>query len=237
MKYFQIRNATSDKADLYIYGDIVGSEWEKWTDSDTCPQDITNALKEHEGKDLNIYVNSGGGSVFAGLAIYNQLKRFSGKKTVYVDGLAASIASVIALAGDEIIMPSNAFFMIHKPWSWAIGNSNDFRKAADDLDRIEQGIINVYADNLKDGADIEHVKELVNAETWLTGDEAAEIFNITLISANKAAACTSDYFDKYVNTPKELKAAAKQEPPDKQKNSGDDLKNEIDILRMKLQLI
>lgn len=235
LKYFQIKNATNEKAELYIYGDIVGSEWEKWTDSDTCPQDITNALKEHEGKNLDIYVNSGGGSVFAGLAIYNQLKRFTGFKTVYVDGLAASIASVIALAGDKVVMPTNAFMMIHKPWTIALGNSNDFRKMADDLDRIEQGILNVYEDNLKDGVDIKQVKKLVDAETWLTGDQAAEIFNIELATANKAAACTSDYLDKYLNVPDKLKAHEKQKN-DPQPN-GDNLKNEVEILKLRLQLI
>lgn len=237
MTYFKIKNATKEKAELYIYGDIVGSEWEKWTDSDTCPQDITSALKEHEGKDLDIYVNSGGGSVFAGLAIYNQLKRFTGFKTVYVDGLAASIASVIALAGDKVIMPTNAFMMIHKPWTIGMGNSNDLRKTADDLDRIEQGILNVYEDNLKDGADMKQVKKLVDAETWLTGKQAAEIFNIEIGAENKAAACASDYFDRYINTPKELKPQAKVEPENKQQPNGDDLKNEIEIMKMKLQLL
>lgn len=237
MKYFEIRNATKESADLYIYGDIVGSEWEKWDTTDTCPQDIINALKEHEGKNLNVYVNSGGGSVFAGLAIYNQLKRFDGHKVAIIDGLGGSIASVIPFGCDEVRMPNNAFLMIHKPWSYAIGNSNDMRKMADDLDRIEQGILNVYEANLKEGVDMEHVKQLVNDETWLTGDQAAEIFNVTLIGENKAVACASEFFDKYTKTPAKLKAEATTEQENEQQNDGDNLQNEIDILKMKLQLI
>ena len=131
--------------------------------------DVKNMLGQLDDKsNLNIYVNSGGGSVFAGLAIYNMLKR-KGSKTVYVDGVAASIASVIALAGDRIVIPSNAFLMIHKPWTISAGNANDFRKMAEDLDHIESGILNVYKENLKDGIGIEEIQQLVDAETWLRG--------------------------------------------------------------------
>lgn len=151
-KFLKIKNQSEQSADVYFYGDIVSSEWGKWEDTDTCPEDVRDFLTQVEGvKNLNIYVNSGGGSVFAGLAIYNMLKRNSAFKTVHVDGLAGSIASVIAMAGDKIVIPSNAFLMIHKPWSGIVGNSDDMRKTADDLEQIEQGILNVYAENLKEG--------------------------------------------------------------------------------------
>ncbi|MFC0188228.1 head maturation protease, ClpP-related [Fictibacillus aquaticus] len=208
-KFMEIKNQTSSSADLYFYGDIVSSEWGKWDNSDTCPEDIRSFLKDIEGvKNLNIYVNSGGGSVFAGLAIYNMLKRNQAHKTVYVDGLAGSIASVIALAGDRVIMPSNAFMMIHKPWSGMWGNSNDFRKVADDLDAIEGGILNVYAENLAEGADIEEIKQMVNEETWLNGNEAAKYFNIEVAAENQAVACVSDCFKNYRNTPEAFKEKA-----------------------------
>ncbi len=117
MDFFKIKNKTDTSADLYFYGDIVSDSWQSyWTEEDRCPEDIREFLNDIEDHvDLNIYVNSGGGSVFGGLAIYNMLKRHKGYKTVYVDGIAASIASVIALAGDRVIVPSNAFIMIHKP--------------------------------------------------------------------------------------------------------------------------
>lgn len=202
----QIKNQTETSADLYFYGDIVSSEWGKWEDTDTCPEDVRAFLSQVNGvKNLNIYVNSGGGSVFAGLAIYNMLKRNASNKTVYVDGLAGSIASVIAMAGDKIIIPSNAFLMIHKPWNIAMGNSKDFRKMADDLDAIEQGIMNVYAENLKEGVDIEIIRQMVNNETWLNGNEAAKYFNIEVAEENKAAACISECFKNYKNVPKEFK--------------------------------
>ena len=203
--FLTVKNSTLQTADLYFYGEIVSDWWGAWDDLDQYPEAIRDFLTEHEGKDLNIYVNSGGGSVFAGLAIYNMLLRHKGKKTVYVDGIAASIASVIALAGDEIIIPSNAFMMIHKPWNACCGNADDFRKMAEDLDAVETGIINVYKTHLAEGADIETVKELVTAETWLNGEEAAKYFNITVSEAKTyAAQLAGDVMNQYRNTPKEI---------------------------------
>lgn len=203
--FLTVKNSTLQTADLYFYGEIVSDWWGAWDDLDQYPEAIRDFLTEHEGKDLNIYVNSGGGSVFAGLAIYNMLLRHKGKKTVYVDGIAASIASVIALAGDEIIIPSNAFMMIHKPWNACCGNADDFRKMAEDLDAVETGIINVYKTHLAEGADIETVKELVAAETWLNGEEAAKYFNITVSEAKTyAAQLAGDVMNQYRNTPKEI---------------------------------
>lgn len=228
-KFMQIKNQTDTSADIYFYGDIVSSEWGKWEDADTAPEDVRNFLKETEGvKDLNIYVNSGGGSVFAGLAIYNMLKRHQANKTVYVDGLAGSIASVIAMAGDKIVIPSNAFLMIHKPWTIAMGNANDFLKMAEDLEAIESGIINVYADNLKEGVDVEDIKQMVNDETWLNGLEAAEYFNIEVAEENKMVACVSDYFKNYKHIPKSLETEPVEIKDDQ---------NQIDELMMELELI
>lgn len=213
--FLKIKNQTDLAADIYFYGDIVSSEWGKWEDTDTCPEDVRAFLKQVEGvKNLNIYVNSGGGSVFAGLAIYNMLKRNSAHKTVYVDGLAGSIASVIAMAGDKIVIPSNAFLMIHKPWSMSMGNSNDLRKMADDLDLIEEGILNVYSENIKDGVDMEEIKQMVNDETWLNGKEASKYFNIDVAEENKLVACTSDYFKNYEKLPKQLREQTNQTKQD-----------------------
>lgn len=188
----QIKNATETSADLYFYGSIVSSWWGAWDDMDQYPEAIKKFLDGAKGKNLNIYINSGGGSVFAGMAIYNMLKRHQGLKTVRVDGVAASIASVLALAGDRVIIPSNAYFMVHKPWIYTEGNADDFRKVADFLDSIQQGIISVYGEHLKPGVNIETVTDMVNAETWLTGDEAGKYFNIEVSTAVKAVAYTGD---------------------------------------------
>lgn len=203
---FQIKSYTGNSAEIYFYGDIVSDSWEAWTDEDQYPDNIKNLLKEHEGKDLDIYINSGGGSVFAGIAIYNILKRHSGYKTVHVDGIAASIASVIALAGDRIIIPKNAFMMIHKPWSWCIGNANDFRREAEVMDTLEQSIIGIYEEHLCEGVDIETIVDMVDAETWLTGEQAAEYFNIEVGEEKQIAACAD--ITRFKNAPKELQIKA-----------------------------
>lgn len=201
----EIKNQTNDSAELYFYGDIVSSTWGKWEKEDKCPQDVADFLNDIKNtKNLNIYVNSGGGSVFAGVSIYNMLKRNSAYKTVYVDGLAASIASVIALSGDKVIIPATAQFMIHSPWTIALGNAKDFRKTADDLDKIETSIINVYKENLRDGIDINTIIDMVHAETWLNGEEASKYFNVEVSDDIEAVACASQYFSEYKNVPKNL---------------------------------
>lgn len=199
-----VKNETLTSADLYFYGDIV-SDWRGvWTDADQYPEAIRDFLKEQDGKSLNIYINSGGGSVFAGLAIYNMLSRHKGFKTVYVDGMAASITSVIALAGDRVVIPSNAFIMIHKPWAGCDGNANDFRKMADDLDAVETGIINIYRNHIAEGADIADIQRMVAEETWLNGEEAAKYFNIEVGTAKEYAAKVTDTVSGYGNIPKEI---------------------------------
>lgn len=205
--FLNIKNLENEKAELHFYGEIVSDEWEKWSDLDTCPEDVLNYLSEIEDyKKLDIYINSGGGSVFAGLGIYNILKRHKGRKTVYVDGLAGSIASIIAMVGDEIIVPSNSFIMIHKPLCGVCGNANDMREMADTLDRIEEGLINTYKTKLKDNVNIETIKAMVNAETWLTGEEASKYFNITVTEANKMIAkVDTNLLNSYKNVPENLK--------------------------------
>lgn len=179
LKGLEIRNSTETSADLYFYGDIVSDWWGAWQDEDQYPDAIRSFLSAQDGKDLNVYVNSGGGSVFAGLAIYNMLKRHAAKAKVkvYVDGLAASIAFIIAFAGSEPPeIPTNAFLMIHNPWGTCEGNAAEMRKMADDLDQVRTGMLNVYEEHLKEGVTIEQIAALMDAETWLNGEQAAQYF-------------------------------------------------------------
>ena len=168
-------------------------------------------MAEQTGKDLNVYINSGGGSVFAGIAIYNMIKRHGQNNNVkvFVDGLAGSIASVIAFAGsDKPTIPANAFLMIHNPWSWAEGNAKELRKMADDLDQITTGILNIYEEHLKEGVSIDTIKELMDAETWLNGQQAAEYFDIEVGEGKEYAAAVGDYMNKAKNRPKNMKTAS-----------------------------
>ena len=231
--FLNIKNSTDISADLYFYGDIVSDSWGAWQEEDQYPEAIRDFLKGQEGKDLNIFINSGGGSVFAGIAIYNMLKRHNGKKTVHVDGLAASIASVIALAGDEIIMPNNSYLMIHKPSNIVWGNATDMRKMADDLDTIQIGIENVYKSKLKEGIDIEIIRGLMDKETWLPASEAEKYFNITLVEENKAVAkLDMKSLKDYKHIPYELKKNINNKKDNIDKRLKNKLQVELDLLNM-----
>lgn len=198
-KSFEIKNETESTADLYFYGDIVSDWLGAWQQEDQYPEAIKNFLNKQSGKDLNIYINSGGGSVFAGIAIYNMIRRHAAKNKVqiHIDGLAGSIASIIAFAGSEPPkIPSNAFFMIHNPWSYTEGNAAELRKMADDLDEIAVGMLNIYGENLKEGVSVDEIKKLMDAETWLNGETAANYFNVETTDAKEYAAAVGDYMNR-----------------------------------------
>lgn len=198
-------NEEEKKCSLYFYGDIVSASWEAW-DDDKCPQDIADFLNQIDGyDDVDIYFNSGGGDVFAGLAIYNQLRRHEGHKTGYVDGMAASIASVIMFACDELHFASGSQCMVHKPLCIAWGNADDFKAVIEQLDKCEESILDIYMEHVKEGVTRETIKSLVDAETWMNGTDVAQYFDIEIEERAAVAACTSDFFEKYRNIPQNLK--------------------------------
>jgi ATP-dependent Clp endopeptidase proteolytic subunit ClpP len=157
-------SASKDKTtDLYIY-DVIG-----WPYIEA--QDVINAVPE-DMEEINIHINSPGGSVFEGIAIFNFLKTHKAKKNVFVDGLAASMGSILAMVGDEITIYDNAFFMIHDPWVMISGNAEELIKEAEFLRKIETTMAGIYAE--KTGLEEAEILELMHAETWFTGEEAKE---------------------------------------------------------------
>lgn len=165
---------------LYIYGDVEGGYRDWWTgeyiDSDTSAEHFRQALAEHaDVTEIEIYINSYGGEVFEGTAIYNQLRRHPAHKTVYIDGFACSIASVIAMAGDEVVMPRNTLMMIHNMWMGCWGNAAELRKAADDLDVINAAGRQAYLQKAGDKLSEEKLAALMDAETWLTAADCIEL--------------------------------------------------------------
>lgn len=211
----EIRNQTEDTADLCFYGDINSEslgEWQKYFPEDKAPKDVQDFLDQLENvSKINVHINSGGGSVFGGIAIYNILMRYNAEITVYVEGIAASIASVIAMAGDRIIIPSNAQMMIHKPLSVARGNADEMRKEADILDGCQKVILNTYMRHAKEGVTEEQINDLINAETWKNGDGWQEYFDIDVSEENTAVAADSEYFCKYGKLPENLKEKPEQQ--------------------------
>lgn len=173
-KFWKFKNQVSHDgpSNLYLEGTIASETW--WGDEVT-PEAFRNELRQMKG-DLLVHINSQGGDVFAGVTIYNALKDYSkgkGKVTVKVDGLAASIASVVAMAGDEIIMSPGSMMMVHNPWSMGVGSAEELRKAADTLDEIKDAILPIYTE--RSGLSDEEVQDLMDNETWMTAEKAVEL--------------------------------------------------------------
>ena len=164
--WYSIKAKANDTAEISIY-DEIGFWGVSAASFAQDLKDCGNNLKQ-----INLHIHSPGGDVFDGIAIYNLLKNHPANVTVYIDGLAASMASVIAMAGNEVIMPENAMMMIHKPWGIQGGDAEDMRKYADLLDKVENTLIPAYAS--KTGKTPEELAELLSAETWLNGKECVE---------------------------------------------------------------
>ena len=168
MKWYEIKNK-GEKAEIWIY-EMIGEDF--WTGGGITAKNFQKELSEIKASQIDLHINSPGGDVFDGIAIYNLIKQHPAKVTSYIDGLAASIASVIALAGDQIYMAENALFMIHNPYGMAFGEAADMRKMADLLDTVRGSIVKAYVSKT-DKPDAE-IFPLMDAETWMTADEAVE---------------------------------------------------------------
>lgn len=206
-EFLRFKNSTETSVDMYITGDILDDSWKGWSwgeDENTYPSNVRELLKECKGKNLNVYINSGGGDVFASVAISNMLSRHDGKTKAIVDGLAASGASIIAFGCNEIEIPENAFLMIHKPSTRITGTADDLRNTANNLDLIQEGITNTYLKKTKDNVEAETITEMINAETWLTGSEASEYFDITVGEKKEILNCIGGYIENFKNIPESL---------------------------------
>lgn len=165
--------------ELYVYGDVEGDyfDWWSWSivESETSAMHFRSELAKYpNATQINIYINSYGGSVFEGTSIYNQLRRHPAKKTVYIDGFACSVAAVIALAGDKVVMPKNTMMFIHNVQNGAFGNPKQLRKAADDLDVILTGNRQAFLEKSNGKISEETLMQLLEAETWLTAAQCLE---------------------------------------------------------------
>jgi ATP-dependent Clp protease protease subunit len=175
-----IRNKETDttpaNVELKIEGDIVDDNdvwiYEWFGEPATAPNAFKNELSEFKGQDLTVWIDSYGGSVFAGASIYNALKNHDGKITVKIDGKAMSAASVIAMAGDEILMSPVAVMMIHNPMTGAAGDMHDLRKVADVLDTVKESIVNAYT--TKTGRSKEDISSMMDDETWMSANVAVK---------------------------------------------------------------
>ena len=165
-KKLEIKAKSNGIAEMFMYGDI--------SKYDINAKEVGKALRTLDAKTttLEVRLMSGGGDVFEGIAIYNLLKQSDKKIVMYVDGLAASIASVIMLAGDEVIMGEGTQVMIHSPWTIAMGNSRDLMAIIEQLDRVENEMVKIYqkATDMSES----QITKMMSDETWFNTDEAIE---------------------------------------------------------------
>lgn len=178
----EILNQEGERPKIILYGTIrKASAWENEDDVISANK-VQKLLAEAKGKDIDIHINSGGGDVFESIAIGNNLKQHQGEVDIYIDGLAASGASIIAAAGDNVYMYPNSTQMIHNAWTIAIGNSKELRKQADDLDKIDSSVTASYMDKFV-GTE-EELKVLLADESFLTAEECLTFGLCTKIIEN-----------------------------------------------------
>ena len=197
--------AKTDEAVVYLYDEI--SFW--GVSAESFVKDL-NAISSGT---IHLHVNSPGGAVFDGVSIFNAIKQHKSKVIAHIDGLAASIASVIVMAADEVMMSENAFLMVHEPWSIVAGNSEEMRKEADLLDKVGGTIMKTYTD--KSGKDESEIKTLMQAETWMTAQEALDFGFVDSIEISdkdkdkdkkkKKAQATVFDLSAFMNVPEQLK--------------------------------
>lgn len=212
-RFYQLTNVSEDSATLYIYGDITSI---KLFENDVCVYDLAKEIGDLNGKALTVRINSYGGEVAEGLAIYNLLKSYEGEVTTICDGFACSAASVVFMAGTKRIMPRSSLLMIHNAWTWASGDADDLRKAAEDLEKITEPSVQIYLAN--SNLEEETIRTMMNEETWITADEALDYGMATaVVEDSPQMSLKDDMLSKLVHRNKQLekemlKIKEQQEP-------------------------
>lgn len=196
--------------DVFIYGDITS--WE-WYESDVSSYTLSKLIQESDADEINVRINSYGGEVAEGLAIYNSLKNHPAKVTTICDGFACSAASVVFMAGDERFMNDASLLMIHNAWTYASGNAKELRKAADDLEKISTAAANAYRAVMT--ITDEELEELLENESWILPQEALTYGMATQVKVSDTSdkqqfSARKKIFEQLVS--KEVKAPVKKEP-------------------------
>ena len=202
-QWFTFKNEAGKTPELFIFDDI--DDW-----YGVSAQGIIDQIRELDASDINVRINSRGGMVFEGIAIYNVLRLHKANVHISIEGLAASIASVIAMAGDTITMAENSMMMIHNPYGWATGDAEAMRKTADVMDKIADSIAVSYT--ARTGKTVDEMKALMEAETWFTAAEALETGLVDQVDTPVQAAACFD-LSGFKNTPEGWAGREQPKPP------------------------
>ena len=203
-QWFTFKNMDGETPELFIFDDI--DDW--WGVS---AQSIIDQIRDIDATDINVRINSRGGMVFEGIAIYNVLRLHKANIHVSIEGLAASIASVIAMAGDTITMAENAMMMIHNPYGWASGDAEAMRKTADVMDKVADSIAVSYT--ARTGKTLDEMKALMDDETWFTAADALDLGLVDQVDTPVQAAASACFdLSRFQNTPEGWGKPASPEP-------------------------
>lgn len=173
--WFKIQNVGPGRGELYLYGAIVNEKWDP-EDADVTPVEFRDELKKLDGvTDIDMYINSPGGNVFAGLAIYQMLKRHPANITAHVDGIAASISFVIAMAADRILMPKTSMVLAHKALiaGIVVGNADDFVRMAEQLEAVDSVIVEAF--KAKTGMTDKAIMDVMRKDAYMKAEDAIKL--------------------------------------------------------------
>lgn len=199
--------ARGSRGEIWLYEQVGESFWGEGISAKAFQKELTALGKVST---INLRINSPGGDVFDGFAIYNQLKQHPARVEVDVDGVAASIASIIAMAGDEIRMAANSLLMIHNPHGMAIGDEDEMNRVAALLKTIKGNLVDTYV--ARTGIDKGKVADWMDDETWLTAQAAVENGFADRVTEEARVSACFDYFRNFRNVPAALKRQAGQQP-------------------------
>lgn len=209
-----------DEATIYLYDMIVDSQEEADWWGGVAPETFVKALNALDAPTIHLRVKSPGGSVFAARAMEQAIREHDSRIVTHVDGLAASAASFLILPSDEIIMAPGSFLMIHKAWTIAFGNADDFRKTSGLLDQIDVSLVKSYA--AKTGQDPEEIAAMMAAETWIESASAVELgFADKVAEDTKAKALSAWDLSAYQHAPRQPAATEHQPEPDRRPSKRD----------------
>ena len=204
--------ANNEPAEIFIYDEIGVGWFGGGVSAEQFVKDV-QALKLGKGDHLLVRINSPGGDLFDGNTISNYLMGSGYNVSMRIDGLAASAASIIAMAGNEITMPENSFLMIHNPWMFVAGDAQVMRKVADDLDVLREGAISAYKAKVGDKLSRQEITDMLDAETWLGAQEAVDKGFADIVDAPvKAAALARFDLDEFRHVPETLAKVREQVP-------------------------
>lgn len=219
-KFEVLARQDSDEAEIFLYDAIVSSQEEADWYGGVAPEAFVKAVRGIEAGTIHLRINSPGGSVFAARAMEQALREHKARIVVHIDGIAASAATFIAMAGDEIVMNKGAMFMIHKAWTWTAGNADDLAKEVELLTKIDSTLAQTYAD--RTGKSIETIAGWMADETWFTADEAVEYGFADKLAETEAKAAWN--LSAYANAPKPTPESGDPpvNDPEPEKNMSDD---------------